>query len=174
VGPAAAEFFAGKGRAGRLVMDNGWIWHAFSREMKGGRVDLELARAVAAAEDSPVLVSVVSEVQSLPGLEQGDQRPRGAPEHIWFRPSDGRLVLAGENNAGDVARRIREAETMAGLIAKISSVPNLDFRWLEVMVGIPFRRVDAGGLEPAEIWRRACQPWTGWLSSLRPGTSRPP
>ena len=144
-------------------MNDGWIWRAFTREMIAGRVDQELVHALEAAGELPMLVTLVTAIQDLPSLEHGEDRTRGDPEHVWFRPTGDGLERIGEHNAGEVARRFEETESMASIAQKLADLPDVDWRWVEVMIGIPFRRVAGGGLAPTDIWRRACAPWTAWL-----------
>lgn len=163
VGPAAAELFSTNARGRRLMMNNGWTWRSFVSEMGTGRVGRDLAVAVEAAGDLPVLVTVVTAVQDLPSLEQGEERTRGNPEYVWYRPASGHLERAGEHNGGDVARRLHQTETMTSLANNILAIPDIDWRWVEIMIGIPFERVGQGGLTPSDVWHHACSPWRAWL-----------
>jgi hypothetical protein len=49
------------------------------------------------------------------------------------------------------------------LADKIATVPNIDWRWVEIMIGIRFTRVRSGGSAPSEVRRRACAPWQASL-----------
>jgi hypothetical protein len=169
VGPAAAEFFSKSARGRRLLMHSNWTWNAFLRDMRGGRVEQDLLAAEQSADGWPLLVAVVTAVQDLPILEQDEERRRDEhPEVVWFQSSSGKLERSGVRDPGPLAHDLAPRETIASIGGKVAAMNDLDWRWVEVLIGIPFERVADGGESAAEVWARACAPWRRWLQDAPP------
>lgn len=160
VGPTAAELFA---KRPSLVMDDGWIWRAFFREMSAGRVEGDLIAAEAAADGLPVVLAIVTAIEDLPGLEQGEHRERDKGETVWYIATGGKLERAGEHDPSVLARSLDARETLPSVARKIAALEDLDWRWVEILIGVHFEHVEKGGMAAAEVWARACAPWTSWL-----------
>jgi hypothetical protein len=164
VGPSAAPAFEATQRDRRLVMANNWTWHAFLRGMRTGDVDASLAQATEAAADMPLRIAVIAGPQAPGRLDPNDQ-PRGLdPERVWFEIEGGRLRRRGDERV-EVLRALGHNETFATLAAALDAVPprDLDWRWIEILAGIPFRRDTLGALSASEVWRQACAPWLRWV-----------
>ena len=160
VGPTAAELFA---RRPSMVMDDGWIWRAFFRDMSNGRVEQDLRAAEAAADGLPLVVAVVTAIEDLPSLEQDEHRDRDRGETIWYSAVGGRLEGGQQDSPGALARTLDASESLPSLAQKIAALNDLDWRWVEILIGIPFEHVEAGGMPASEVWARACAPWSSWL-----------
>ena len=164
VGPGAAGVFEETARGRRLIVGDDWLWHAFARAMKAGAVDRDLAAAVQAADGLPLSVAIVASIQfppSLPGDEDRPVNPDGV-ERAWYQPSDGSLTLRGRETP-KLLTVLDTHETFASIAAKIDAVEGVDWTWVEVLVGVPFRAVPTGGIPASEVWRRACAPWLRWV-----------
>lgn len=164
VGPSAAPAFEATARDRRLVLAGDWTWHPFLRGMRSGAVDATLADAVKGAAGLPLRVVLVAGPQS-PGRLEPDDQPRGLePEVVVYDVMDGRLRQRDRERV-DMLRGLGEDETFASLAATLDAIPEreLDWRWMEVLAGIPFRRDAGGALSAAEVWRRACTPWLPWV-----------
>jgi hypothetical protein len=160
IGPTAAELFS---RRPSLVMNDGWIWRAFFRDMSNGRVERDMLAAEAAADGLPLVVAIVTAIEDLPGLEQDEHRERDRGETVWYTAVGGRLERAGQHDPSVLTRSLDMSETLPSLAQKIAALKDLDWRWVEILLGIPFEHVEVGGMPASEVWARACAPWRSWL-----------
>ena len=162
IGPRAAAVFAETARGQRSVMQDDWVWHDFARAMESGVMDGTLRTAEVAAGDLPVVVEIVIGVQLVP--ERDWVRPTDSPdaERILYQSSNGRLLVC-RRQTGTMLEKLGDSETLASIAHKISSVPDLDWTWIEILAGVPMRPVLGAGISPDEVWRRACAPWLGWV-----------
>lgn len=163
VGPSAAPIFEETARGQRLVLRDDWIWRPFVREMATGRVEQDLTAAATAAGELPLLFTIRSAIQDLPRLEEAEDRDRFKAEVLWYRPGDGYLEQAGFHQPDVLAAVLGTTETLASIAEKLGKVRDIDWRWVEIFIGIPFRRVADGGLPASEVWKRACAPWLAWV-----------
>ncbi len=163
VGPAAASAFEESARGSRLVMNEGWIWRAFTREMETGRVEHDLVAAEEAAGELPLLLLFRQAVVDVPRLEAFEDRDRFAAELLWYQLSGGKLDLLGAHQPDVLASTLDRTETLPSIAEKLRAVKYIDWRWVEVIVGIPFHQVPSGGLSASEVWDHACAPWLGWV-----------
>lgn len=163
VGPTAAPAFEETARGRRLVMHDDWIWRAFVREMGTGRVEHDLRAAEDAAGELPLLFTLRAAIQDLPRLEEFEDRDRFKGEVLWYRPRGGRLEREGSHQPDVLAAALDGTETLASIAEKVRLIPDVDWRWVEFFIGIPFRRVAEGGLPASEVWNRACAPWLAWV-----------
>ena len=162
VGPTAAPMFEGQRFGRSLVMHADWQWNAFLRGIASGAVDNDLRVARQSAGELPLRVLVVASVASLPKMESGDWRGEWPVERVWYdvqAPGLGRLSPSGTGTL----RRLGERENLSSLAGKIAEIADLDWQWIEILVGIPVVRVASGGLPASEVWRRACAPWLAWV-----------
>lgn len=83
-------------------------------------------------------------------------------ERAWYRPDGGALTLVGREPSKWL-RTLSVNETFASIAAKIDAVDDIDWAWVEVLIGVPFRPVPSGGLAASDVWRRACAPWLRWV-----------
>lgn len=164
VGPAAAGIFEETARGRRLVMDDDWLWHAFSRGIASGAAEKDLISAEEAAAGLPLVVAIIASIQWPPRLDGDEDRPvdPNAVERAWYRPSDGSLTLIGRETS-KLLQALDAHETLPSIASKISVMNDVDWTWVEVLAGVPFRPVPSGGLPASEVWRRACVPWLPWV-----------
>jgi hypothetical protein len=164
VGPSAAGIFEETARGRRLVMERGWLWHPFARAMRSGELDRGLAVAEQAAAGLPLIVEVVASLQWPPKLDGDEDRPidPDGVERAWYRPEEGSLTLLGME-APKLLSTLGVNETLASIAAKISAIDHSDWVWVEIMMGVPLVPVPSNGLTAADVWRRACTPWLGWV-----------
>jgi hypothetical protein len=163
VGPVAAPAFEEAPRDHRLVMGNDWTWHAFLRDMRSGAVDRALNDAAAAADGLPLRVVLIATPQAPGRLEPTDDQ-RVDAERVWFDVIGGLLRRRDSDNL-EMLRGLRDEESLASIATTIDAIPakDLDWRWFEVLIGIPYRREAAGAMSAGEVWRRACAPWLRWV-----------
>ena len=164
VGAKAALVFEETARGRRLVMGRDWTWHPFHRALRSGALDAALVLAESAADGLPLVVEVVAAMVYPPTSEGDEDRPYDpdAVERIRYRFSSGRLS-ADERKTASRLRAFGDDETIESLGEKIAAIPDIDWTWVEVLIGVPFRPVQSGGLPSTEVWLRACAPWTSWL-----------
>lgn len=161
IGPAAEQGFE-SARDRRLVMEQDWIWHGFMRALKTGSADQDFAAATAAAGEWPLSVAVVAAIQ-LPHAVGDVGRPISPKvERAWYRAAGTTLRLEGRASDRLLAA-FGTSETPESLARKIEAMPDRDWAWVEFLIGIPFELGAGEGVAPAEIWRRACEPWRRWL-----------
>jgi hypothetical protein len=60
-------------------------------------------------------------------------------------------------------RELGDHEDLPSIAAKIGAIDQVDWVWVEVLFGVPFRSVPSGGLSASEVWQRACAPWLRWV-----------
>lgn len=164
VGPSAAGIFEETARGRRLVMEHGWRWHTFARAMRSGELDRGMAVAEQAAVGLPLIVAVVASRTWPPESDGQDDRPidPGGIERAWYRPDGGSLTLLGRETSRWLDA-LGATESFVSLAAKIDAAEEIDWTWVEILIGVPFTPVPTGGLTSAEVWRRACAPWLGWV-----------
>lgn len=164
VGGSAAPAFEEKARGRRLIMGRDWVWHPFLRSLRSGEFDDSMREAEAAAGGLPLVVEVVASMQYPPKLDDVDDRPidPDAVDRIRYRWSAGSLTLP-ERETARALKGLEDTETMLSIGEKIASMKDLDWTWVEVVVGVPFRPVASGGLSATEVWERVCKPWLRWL-----------
>ena len=164
VGNSAAPVFEDSARGRRLMMGRDWTWHPFFRAVRSGELDASLHDAEAAAGGLPLVVEVVASLQYPPKLDDVEDRPvdPDAVDRIRYRWSTGSLVQVHRQTAGAL-RALKEVETMSSIGEKIAAIKDLDWTWVEVVVGVPFHPVATGGLAPTDLWQRVCTPWMRWL-----------
>lgn len=164
VGPKAAPFFDKPAKARRLVMDPSWTWHRFIRAMLSGEIDAQIERASVIAEGLPVHLEVVAALGSPPSLDGADERPVDGEvvDRVRYRFSDGQL----SREAAQVESRLgalSATESAAPIAEKISAMDDLDWTWVEILIGVPFRPMAEAPISPTDLWRRVCEPWLRWL-----------
>ena len=164
VGDAAAPIFEDTARGRRLVMRRDWIWHPFARALRSGAMDGSLREAEAAAEGLPLVVEVVASMQYPPRLDDVEDRPvdPDAVERVRYRSKEGSLMLVARRTPAKL-QGFSDKESMQSIGEKLASVKDGDWTWLEVLVGVPLRPVERGGLSPTEVWERVCAPWMTWI-----------
>jgi hypothetical protein len=162
IGPKAAAIFEETARGHRSVMQDDWRWHDFAHAMASGVADGALRGAEVAASSFPVVVEIVIAVQFAP--ERDWDRPTDRPdaERILYQSSNDRLLLR-QRQTGAMLEKLDASETLASIARKIDAVADLDWTWIEILAGVPFRPVAGGGMSPDEVWRRACAPWMEWV-----------
>jgi hypothetical protein len=164
VGAKAALFFEETPRGRRLVMGRDWTWHPFHRALRSGELDEAIVQAEAAANGLPLVVEVVAAVAHPPTTDGDEDRPMDpdAVERIRYRFSGGELSVDERKTASRLSA-FGDNEVMGSLGEKIAAIEDLDWTWVEVLIGVPFRPVTSGGLTATELWQRVCAPWTSWL-----------
>ncbi len=68
--------------------------------------------------------------------------------------------------AAEVQTRLADlasSESLSSIAQKIEAIEDLDWTWVELLVGVPFRPVAEGAITPTDLWRQVCAPWTQWL-----------
>ena len=163
VGETAAEFFQVGSRDQHQVMDRTWTWHPFLRALRSGDLDAAMRDAQAAASGLPLVLEVVA-APTLPRGGEGDQHPLDpvVAERIRYAWSDDMLALSARR-APMKLREFGERETLASIGERIAQIEALDWTWIEVLIGVPFRPVASAGLPAAEVWTCVCQPWLAWV-----------
>ena len=164
VGPTAAGIFEETARGGRLVMQNDWLWHAFVRGIASGAVERDLVAAEETAAGLPLVVEVVASLQWPPRLDADEDRPvdPDAVERLRYRASSGALTLV-QRKTRTLLKELGDHEDLPSIAAKIRAIDKVDWVWVEVLLGVPFRSVPSGGLTASEVWQRACAPWLRWV-----------
>jgi hypothetical protein len=162
IGPTGAPIFEETARGRRMVMRDNWTWRPFLEAMRTGSTDEVIREAEAAARGLPLVVEIVAAMQDAP--ERDWVRPTDRPdaERTLYGCSDGRLEVRRRQTEKLLAR-LGESETLSSIAGKIEAIPDLDWTWIEIVAGIPFRPVPSAGLSPDEVWRRACAPWMRWV-----------
>lgn len=164
VGDAAAPVFEDTARGRRLVMRRDWIWHPFVRALRSGAMDGSMQEAEAAADGLPLVVEVVASMQYPPRLDDGEDRPvePDAVERVRYQSEAGSLRLLARRTPAKL-QRLDDLESMQSIGENLASVEDVDWTWLEVLIGVPFQPVESGGLTPREVWQRVCAPWRAWI-----------
>lgn len=164
VGNSAAPVFEENARGRRLIMGRDWVWHPFLRALRSGEFDASMRDAEAAAGGLPLVVEVVASMQYPPKLDDAEDRPvdPDAVDRIRYRWSAGSLELVQRQTARAL-KVLEDTETMPSIGEKIAGINDLDWTWVEVVVGVPFHPAASGGLSPTEVWDRVCKPWMRWL-----------
>ena len=162
VGETAAEFFQVGTRDRHQVMDRTWTWHPFLRALRSGQLDTTMRDAAAAAEHLPLVL----EVAAAPALPRGggDEHPLdlGAADRIRYQWTGDSLVRLAARTPTKLAG-FGDRETVTSIGERIAQIDALEWTWVEVLIGVPFLPVGSGGLAAAEVWRRVCAPWMGWV-----------
>ena len=163
VGPSAAPFFEESAKGRRLLMQRDWTWHPFLRALRAGDIDQALGEAESQADGLPLTVEVVAGLQPPPSLE-ADERPidPDGVDRVRYRVDGGTLRLVKRKSASRLSG-LSDRETGQSIGDKIAAIKDLDWTWVEILIGVPFRPLDHGGVTAAEVWRRACAPWVRWL-----------
>jgi hypothetical protein len=163
VGAIAAPAFVRTQHDRNQVMASDWAWYSFLRAMRSGAVDRTLGEAAEAADGLPLRVVVVA-TPATPGRLEPDDDPRVDAETVWYDVVEGRLRRAGEERV-EVLAGLGDDATFVTIADAIDAVPprDLDWRWLEILAGLPFRRNADGALSAREVWQRACAPWLRWV-----------
>jgi hypothetical protein len=163
VGETAEEFFQVGARDRNQIMDRTWTWHPFLRALRSGALDESMRDAAAAAQGLPVVLELVA-APTLPRGGESDQHPLDpvVADRIRYRWSDDTLVRLKARTPTKL-REFGEQETLTSVGEKIAQIEALDWTWVEVLVGVPFRPVASGGLASNEVWSRVCQPWLSWI-----------
>lgn len=164
VGDAAAPIFEDTARGRRLVMRRDWIWHPFVRALRSGAMDDSVQAAEAAADGLPLVVEVVASMQYPPRLEDVEDRPvdPDAVERVRYQSDAGTLRLLARRTPAKL-QRLEDHESMQSIGDKLASIEDGDWTWLEVLIGVPFRPIEHGGLAATEVWQRVCAPWSAWI-----------
>ena len=162
VGETAAEFFQSGARDRHQIMDRTWTWHPFLRALRSGELDGTMRDAAETAEHLPLVV----EVAAAPALARGggDEHPLdlGAADRIRYQWTDGALTTLAARTPTKLDG-FGTGETLTSLGERIAQIADLDWTWVEILIGVPFQAVEAGGLPATEVWRRVCAPWMGWV-----------
>jgi len=70
---------------------------------------------------------------------------------------------AGSRHRPSPGAPLDTSETLPSLAQKVAALKDLDWRWVEILIGIPFEHVELGRMPASEVWARACAPWRSWL-----------
>lgn len=164
VGSAAAPVFEDTARGRRLVMGRDWVWHPFLRALRSGEFDAAMHDAEAAASGLPLVIEVVASLQYPPKLDDVEDRPvdPDAVDRIRYRWSAGSLTLVQRQTTRGL-QALGDTETMPSVGEKIAAIKDLDWTWVEFVVGVPLHPVPTGGLNATEVWERVCAPWMRWV-----------
>jgi hypothetical protein len=161
VGEEAAEFFQASAHDRHQVMDRTWTWHPFLRALRSGELEATMRGAETAADGLPLVIEVVAG----PALPRGggEEHPLdvGAADRIRYSVTDDSLVCVKRRTRTKL-RKLADAEDLASIGERISQIDDLDWTWVEVLIGVAFRPVATGGLAAMEVWRRVCAPWMTW------------
>lgn len=156
----AAEMFRTSGHGRRLIMEPHWTWHRFIAALSDGEVE---EQALAAEEAAGVALTVVVTF-SPQDPPSGDMRTTKA-DIVRFKYSSNELTLIDETLEVGVFAGSASLRSLGELAGKITTMPKLDWAWVEVLIGQRFAQARAGepGWSASETWARTCQPWKAWL-----------
>jgi hypothetical protein len=163
VGPSAAPIFEESARSRRLVMQRDWVWHPFLRALRSGNITESAHEAAAAADGLPLVLEVAASLQPLPKLDDED-RPmdQDTAERIRYGWNEGTLSIVARDTP-KLLMALDDTESLESIGEKIASMKGLNWNWVEILIGVPFRPVASGGLDAMQVWERVCAPWIRWL-----------
>ena len=160
VGPSAAEAFQATAKGRHLILQRDWTWHPFVRGIRSGQVDRDLVAAESAADGMP-LIFLIATSTAYPRDPDDDWHPLDV-ERVWYSASGGRLSRRGRDSGARLAG-FEDRETMVTILDRLEATPDIDWTWIDLYIGVPFRPVPEGGQSPDEVWRKACEPWRQWV-----------
>jgi hypothetical protein len=165
VGPAAAPAYRDTAKGRRYVMDPTWLWDRLVGALGSGNFEQTATAAVARAA-SPL--TIVVDASLVPPPAGDDVHSPSLPRDVVrLAFSDGELRFLDADTPGGLLKSLVTAETLPALAARIGTLPQLDWLWIDFQAGL--RLVPAGGSRrssawsAAELWERACRPWRAWL-----------
>jgi hypothetical protein len=132
----------------RLGMDAGWRWTSFFPALQEGRLD-SIAREVQTRTGLSVAVCVDG------GFLEED------PDFLKCSWSVGEFSVLKEARGG--LNPLNRAASLRGLANSISSLPDLDWKWLNLHIGLEFADDGSDVWEAERIWNSVCHPWRDWL-----------
>ena len=169
VGPSAAEFFDLNARGRRRVADRTWAWERRLLPSLRSGTFAETA-AVAQAKAGVPLTVFMAAIYMQPSRgwdDQGDVRAMGWDSDVVRLEYSGEsLTLIDESITADLLGMAVSVRSFADVLAALDGMPKADWAWVDFAIGI--RMSQAVRPEPtdwsaADIWRRVCEPWAGWI-----------
>ena len=76
------------------------------------------------------------------------------------------LTLIDADLRADLLGPMTETKTFSGVAEALAGMPKIDWTWIDFHIGLRLARTTApevAGWSASDIWRGACQPWSGWL-----------
>jgi hypothetical protein len=169
IGPTAAELFARTARGRRRLMDPTWAWQrALMPALRSGAF-ADAAAAAEAAAGVPLTVFVAAiYVPPSPDWDDGtDVRTKGFPSDvIRFEYSGGSLALIDHELAAGLLDGMAGVHSFQGMTPVLDRIPKGDWAWCDFTIGLRMVRSTTpgeSGWSAGDIWRKACEPWSGWL-----------
>lgn len=150
-----------------MVMTEEWRWQEFVVGLRSGRVAEQAVEAEKAA-GQPLTVALVAGYQGLPDSEHPEHRSQDFDADVArFVCQAGRLTsIQGIRRKGRLDR-LAEATSFAAIVAELPSIHEVDFVWIEFLIGLRFGLAPDGGAgdvwSARKVWDRVCQPWQNWL-----------
>jgi hypothetical protein len=169
VGQTAAEFFDLTARGRRRVADRTWAWE---RKLIPALRSGEFREAAAAAQATAgvpltVFMAAIYMQPSRGWDDQGDVRAMGWPSDVVRLEYSGEsLTLIDESITADLLSSAVSARSFADVAAALDGMPKADWAWVDFAIGIRMSqavRPDPTDWSAADIWRRVCEPWAGWI-----------
>ena len=85
---------------------------------------------------------------------------------VRFECSGGTLTVTDAKLSAGLLPEVSRATTFRDIASGLDAMPSADWAWVDFTIGIRLSRATepkTPDWSAAEIWRRACQPWAGWI-----------
>lgn len=128
----------GSNGIGRLLMDAGWAWPQFTRDLANGRIG-RLVRAVSspAVPSLYLRVEVSNEIRADKALLRARRLWRdGAYYGFECRGRDARLALLYAHDSEGLGAPLEHAQTLPELAAALERLPGAAHRWVDLQLGV--------------------------------------
>ncbi|MEM4723543.1 MAG: hypothetical protein QXP01_00860 [Candidatus Hadarchaeum sp.] len=140
------------------VMKDDWHWHKFVKWAQRGEIDA-IAQEVCKAIQVPVHILV--EAYAFNRLPHPDVESSGANDTAEFALNypgvEWKLIQPGRKEL----QIVNKVTNIASLVNFIIGATDLDFYWIDLVVGARFRygKSEEEGLDGETLWERVLRPW---------------
>jgi hypothetical protein len=144
------------------IMQPDWDWYKFLLSAKSGDVGIPI-REVLSRTQCTVLISVDAQEFNKPPEPDTERPPTFDLVEFEIHSQD--LKFASKQESEKSLANLNSCRDMQELGLRLSSMENLRFFWVNVLIGI---QLEYGGTETGswgahEIWSNALEPWSDWV-----------